>query len=147
MIQVAFESCIFAMLHVQGLRWELWDISCWSRMEAECCVQFMLEGWSDTVDAGILPVLSRKLECLFLGFSLQATLCLMSQSHPALRFSCCWSSCWLQGCESCQQGRWLWVMQVCRSQREWVSLTITRLLLQICAVSRTFTPAMFLLSF
>lgn len=54
-------------------------------MEAECCVQDVLGSWLYTVDTGILPVFSRKLEHLFLGFGLKATVCLMSQSHPALR--------------------------------------------------------------
>lgn len=54
-------------------------------MEAECVVQDMVRGRSDTVDTGILPVFSRKLERLFLGFGLKATVCLMSQSHPAPR--------------------------------------------------------------
>lgn len=111
------KSCIFAMLNVQGLRSDFWDVSCWSRIEAECCVQDMVRGRSDTVDVEILPVSSRKLQRLFLGFSPKATVCLMSQSHPALgsRNSCCQSSSWLWRCGSCQQSRWLWVMQVCSS--------------------------------
>lgn len=37
-------------------------------------------------DTGIVPVFSRKLEHLFLGFDLKVCVCMMSQSHPALRF-------------------------------------------------------------
>lgn len=135
MIQVAFKSCIFAMLNVRGLRSDFWDVSCWSRVEAGSVVYKTCSGAGQTQltlgfclsSAGSWSICSW---CL-----VSATVYLMSQRHSAMRFKELLLLEQLlapRTCPDSRAGDFGWCRFVV-PQTEWLSLSITRLLLQTCA--------------